>query len=363
MPVNVRVTGIGHESGHRRLEQAMHQKSGAMAGAVVYVERLLDFDPEFHPFLNDTFGAAMNQNVTFSGVPEKIHNGGSSVEWDATAISGTWNFADSGKITLTSGADTDAALFEEEGASTVDWASFTALTGKVDLDTYSGITHDFSIQFDLAGVAVGDSLLLNSYIDTGDFAEQTFVIPKADFNFATTVVDGLTLALVRAGGPKPTVKFDDIQMEAAGDPLIFKATTPKGTKFHITELRIAIADNITGITSVADASENATVPNLAYDDFMGITSPLTNGVLFSRVKGGKTIFNVSIKQLGDFLATGANIANHISDGTNTFITMVIEFPEPIILNGTNDDFLSYTINDNLSGLLQFTAAARGALEV
>jgi hypothetical protein len=43
--------------------------------------------------------------------------------------------------------------------------------------------------------------------------------------------------------------------------------------------------------------------------------------------------------------------------------MVIEFPEPIILNGTNDDFLSYTINDNLSGLLQFTAAARGALEV
>jgi hypothetical protein len=95
---------------------------------------------------------------------------------------------------------------------------------------------------------------------------------------------------------------------------------------------------------------------------MGITSPLTNGVVFNRVQKGKTLFSVTIRQLGDFLSVGSNIINHISDGTNTFITMLVEFPEPIVLEGGPDDFLSFTVSDNLSGLLQFTASTTGALE-
>ena len=102
---------------------------------------------------------------------------------------------------------------------------------------------------------------------------------------------------------------------------------------------------------------------LAYDALLGV-SALTNGLNFQRIQGGKVSFAVSIKQLGDFLSTGSNIVNAISDGTNTFLTLLIEFPEPIVLEpGNAENFLSFTVNDDLSGFLQLTAAARGAVEV
>lgn len=336
---------------------------GAHAGVVALTERFFDFDPEFHPFLNDTFGTAMNQNVTFSGTPEIIHNGGSSTEWTGSTIQGTWNFADLGKVTITSANNNDEASFAEETPTTIDMSGFTALTGKVDLDVYSSINNSMIIQFDNAGTDVGNSIDLNDFIDTGDFTEQNFVIPKADLGLTTQLLDGMTIIITRLAGTKPTIKFDDIQFEQTGNPAIFTASTPLGTIFKVTELRIAIADNITGITTVAGATETATVPNLSFDDFMGITSPLTNGIIFKRVAKGKTLFSVTIKQIGDFLSTGSNLINHISDGTNTFITLLIEFPEPIVLDGSTEDALTFTINDDLSGLLQFTAAARGSIQL
>jgi len=332
------------------------------AGLLVLNKPFLDFNPEFHPFLNDDFGTAMNQNVTFSGTPEIIHNGGTSTEWTGSAVAGTWNFADSGKITITSADNNDQASFAEETPTTIDMSGFTALTGKVDLDIYNPTNNSIVIQFDNAGVLVGNSVNLNDFIDTGNFSEQGFVVPKAELGLTTQLLDGMTITITRLGGTKPTIKFDDIQFEQTGTPAIFKATTPAKTLFHITEIRIAIADNITGITTVAGATETATVPNLAFDALLGV-SALSNGLIFSRVKKGKTLFSVTIRQLGDFLATGSNIVNHVSDGTNSFITLLVVFPEPIVLEGGTDDFLSFTVNDNLSGLLQFTAAARGALEV
>lgn len=363
MALPIRITdGDGSD-----LEAHVHPFSTAgrtHAGLLVLTHPFLNFNPEFHPFLNDDFGTGMNQNVAFSGTPEIIHNGGTSAEWTGTAIQGTWNFADSAKVTITSADNNDEASFAEETPTTIDMSGFTALTGKVDLDIYNSTNNSIIVQFDNAGVAVGNSVNLNDFIDTGDFTEQNFVVPKADLGLTTQLLDGMTITITRLAGTKPTIKFDDIQFEQTGDPAVFKATTPLGTRFHITEIRIALADNITGITTVAGATETATVPNLGFDDFMGITSPLTNGILFSRVQAGKTLFSVSIRQLGDFLATGSNIVNHISDGTNTFITILVEFPVPIVLEGgESENFLAFTINDDLSGLLQFTAAARGALEI
>ena len=66
---------------------------------------------------------------------------------------------------------------------------------------------------------------LNDYIDTGNFAEQSFVIPKADLGLATQLLDGMTITMTRLAGTKPTVKFDDIQFEQTGIPAVFKATT------------------------------------------------------------------------------------------------------------------------------------------
>lgn len=331
------------------------------AGLLTLTKSFQEFNSEVHLFLNDSFGTAMNQNISFGGTPEVIHSG-SLTEWVGTAVAGVWNFTDSEKITITSANNNDLASFAEENTLTIDMSGFKALTGKVDLDIYNSINNSIDIQFNLSGTLVGNNIDLNNYINTGDFSEQNFVIPKADLGLTTQSLDGMALTITRTGGTKPTIKFDDIQFEETGDPAVFKVTTPIGTRFHITEINLTLIDNITGITTVAGAAENATVPNLSYDKLLSI-SALSNGIIFSRVQKGKVLFSSTIKQLGDFLAEGSHITNHISDGTNTFINISIMFSEPIILEGRSDEFLSFTINDDLSSLLQFTATTRGALEV
>lgn len=331
------------------------------SGLLVLTQPFLNFNPEFHPFLNDTFGAAMNQNIAFGGTPEIIHNGGTSAEWTGSAIAGTWNFADSGKVTITSANNNDAASFAEESPTTIDMSGFTALTGKVDLDTYNSTSNSIIVAFDLAGVAVGNSVDLNDYIDTGDFAEQGFAVPKADLGLATQLLDGMTITMVRLGGTKPTVKFDDVQFEQTGTPAVFQATTPLGTRYRIDKLKVVMADALDAFVTVAGATENATLPALSYDKLLGV-SALSNGIVFQRVQGGKVLFSVVLKQLSDFL-NFSTITNAISDGTNTFISMELDFFEPIVLEGGAGNFLSLTISDDLSGLLQFTAVARGALEI
>ena len=337
------------------MEANTHKHEDGDAGLVVHTIPHTRFNPLVRPFLNPTLGTAMNQVVTFSGVPEIIHNGGTSTEW---------NFASGGKVVVTAANDGDTATFSEEGATTVDLSNFTAFTGKVDLDTFDPATNSMSIQFDLAGVQQGLTLNLNDFIGTGNFSEQSFAIPLSTFDLTSELIDGFTIMMNRSGGVKPTVKFDDLQIEAAGTPLTFKVTTPTGTRFHITELRINLADALAGtITGLADGTENATMPGLAYDQILGVAT-LTNGVTFSRVQGGITRFSASLKQLSDFLGTGSNFASApISDGTNTFVSLLVTFPEPVLLVGDDGDFMSFTVNDDLSGLLLFTAFARGAIEL
>ena len=65
-----------------------------------------------------------------------------------------------------------------------------------------------------------------------------------------------------------------------------------------------------------------------------------------------------------FFATGSNAIDITGNATNSGVTLVVEFPEPIVLKGgESENFLSFTISDNLSDLTRFTAAARGALEI
>lgn len=431
MTTKVRITD-GDGSG---LEAHVHpfttSRRDDHAGLLVLTRQFLDFNPEFHPFLNDVNGTNMAVDASFSGIPAFIYeSGGSSnadsgtttsqstgklvetgqnfvstvsvgmvvrntatpgfahvtvvdpdnitldldsdimgnsetytigAEWPGTANAGSWDFTTD--ISIASANDGDEAQFDNPHTSVM--SNYVAVTGKIKLTTWSEADNSLFLSFALAGVAVGNTVDLNDFIDTGLLGtQQNFVIPKAELGLSIQTVDEMILLITRSGGAKPTVDLDDIQFEKAGGSLVYKATTPLGTRFHINEIRIALADNITGITTVAGNTETATVPNLGFDDFMGITSPLTNGIVFTSVQAGKTLFSVTINQLGDFLATGSNIVNHISDGTNTFITILVEFPVPIVLQGgESENFLSFTISDDLSVLLQFTAAARGALEI
>ena len=103
------------------------------------------------------------------------------------------------------------------------------------------------------------------------------------------------------------------------------------------------------------------MPNLSYDKILDLAS-LTNGFVITRKKKGKTLFSATIKNLGAHISAGAKADEPWSDGTNTFVILRAIFDEPLILTGDVDDTLSIQINDDMSGLLQFTVAARGSLE-
>lgn len=365
--MDIGLTGKGN-SGSGRINQAsvavIDTNKFKGAGVVALTTPLINLTPEVHPFLNDSYGAAMNQNVSFGGTPEIIHNGGTSTQWTASTIAGNWNFADSGKISLTNGNNNDAASFAEETPTTINMSNYTTLTGKITLTTYTEAQHSISLVFDLDGIPVGSSINIDDYIDaTLVGTEQNFIIPKGHFDITTQSIDGMVITLSRTGGAKPSFTLDDIQWEATGEALVFKTSTPLGTRFHINRLRFALADNISGITTVAGSTEAATNINLSYNKLLGLNS-LTNGVVFQRVQDGKVLFSAVIKDIGGFISRASDLKTVISDGTNTMVILEVDLVEPIILDGDEaENYLSFTISDDLSGLLQFTAIARGALEI
>ena len=323
-------------------------KRNGDTGVKVFTTPLKESVVAGRPFLNSVNGSAMNVSVTFSGTPEIIHNGGSSSAWDATAVQGTWDFTTGAVVTLTTGQNNDQALFEDSGAGSVNFASYTAVTGKINLTTFNPLNESINLSFALAGVLVGNTVNLNDYIKTGLLgSQQTFAIGKADFGISSNIVDDFRIVLVKAGGPRPTFAFDDIQIEAVGNPVIYKVEADSGTKLSISKLVFSIADTGTGGTAYA------------YDQ-IGAIAALTNGISINAISNGVNIFTANIKKLSDLLLSGGIIENHIDDGVDTYYSVGVNLFEttPVVLDSRDNDEMRIIISDNLSGLLEFRCFAR-----
>jgi len=343
------------------VEQDMMSKNGItlkhIVGGVAFTAELFDYDPTIKPFLNDTYGAAMNQNVAFGGTPELIFDGGSGgTEWAGTGPS-EWDFADSGKVTVDHGPNNSQALFSDTG--TIDTSGYSALTGKVDLDNFTPASQDVLFQFRLAGAPLGVPVSMSNYIDTGNFAEQSFAIPLSAFNLAGAIVDEFTMTIQRSAGHNPHISFDDFTIQETGTPLEYIVNVPESEVYCIDQINFLFIDDITGITTVTGATENATVPNLSYNKLLGLNQ-LTNGIIFKRIQNNKEVINLTLKDLSDFLSFSV-ILDHISDGTNSLLTLSVNLNSPILLDGKTNDKLSLIINDDLSGLIKFAALSRGSL--
>ncbi len=122
-------------------------------------------------------------------------------------------------------------------------SNFTALTGKVDLDTYNQTNHDMFVQFGFyASGLIGNSVNLNDFIDVGNFAEQSFVVTKEALGLSDNEVDEFTITMARIGGSKATVKFDTFQIEQTGTPAVFKVFSNRETDFHCQKVKFVFAD-------------------------------------------------------------------------------------------------------------------------
>ncbi len=266
-------------------------------------------------------------------------------------------------VTTASGLTDNASLndiMQFAKGSDLTLANFTAVTLRiyVDSDWEAGDSLTFCGYDTGLGVIVGNTVNLEEYFDFGNFDTwHALVIPLVDLGIETsTTVDAFRISIAaKTGAKSPKAYFDRIQLEAAGGSETFRMAIAENERFHIQELIFSYAD-------VFDSTLlNGTVTGIGYDEILGL-SALTNGFTIVRSKAGVTVFSITISTIGDQVSAGAELTNQMDDGNTMFVTLKAMFDRPLILTGDVEDILTITINDNMSGLLQFRVAARGGLE-
>lgn len=335
-------------------------------GLVVLQERLTDLQSDFIVLSHPLSGSFMNVNGAFGGSPTIVHDGTDTLAYTATNIIGTKmtpNSADranSGSLSVLIDNPNINDVWEFITGSSPDLTAHTAISMAVNIDK-DWTTGDSVELYGWDGlVELGNRVKIEDYFNEFEFdIWHPVIIPLTDMNLATeTTLTGFRMQQVGKEGKAAKFYIDDFQIEQEGEPITFIATAPKIDKsFRVFKILLNFADDVSSIVT------NGTMPGLSFDSILGLPS-LSNGIVLSHIIGGKSSLQVPFTELGDFLSLGFELKSSISDGTNTFITLELDFIEPLIIKGSPDlNFISVTVRDDLTPLLQFRAFARGACEL
>ena len=331
-------------------------------GLMTYTQPFREYVSKSIVLTNDDGSPNMNVDASVSGATDGIHDGTDSVLWTGTALGGTWDFASTAQaqagtksIDATATVNGDQAQLER--SSSTPSSSWEVITGWVYLTSYNASKHEILLQWMLAGVADGSTLDLGTYINTGTTgAWQSFTIPLSDFGVSGPI-DQLIITTTVTTGAAPNYYLDELDFRASGS-VVYTGEPDKKTTFEFDEMDLIITDNVTGITAVAGATENATGHSLSYDKFMGLTA-LANGVTLRQTRLGVVLFSVTFRNLSDILFTAFDLITQVSDGTNTIIKIRGRLSTFVLLEEEKGDKVEIVISDDLSGLLQFKALLRG----
>ena len=335
---------------------------GEEKSAVVVATRPLKvFENKIEFFTNIDYGYNMNVEAGFSGTPEYIHNGTDNIYWTASAVVGGWvfNSADQAhtgtkSIDATSVVDSDVAQVVK--GSSINLTDKVAITGWIYITEWSdkGTKKIYLFGWDTTtALLVGNVVDLKNYIDMGLIGVwQKFAISLSDVGLVNEIIDAIRIKIVDIGpGNAPKCYFDDIQIEETGERIEFNIVPNESTWLHVNTYSIFIADACTSVLA------DATMPYFSYDKLLGM-SALSTGILYQTCVGRKITLSFPFRDLGDILMfPGATIGSHGSDGTNTFLKILVDLKEPIILKPENEDRISFVVSDNLSPLLKLVISA------
>lgn len=349
---------------HDKRRAHVHRRNGDV-GLVVFTEPLKEKETLFSFALNPDVGFEMSINGSFGGSEEVIHNGTDTTAYAGTNESGNkatfnstdtftgWPQAGTKSVKLNKPAVGNVWQFDKGSDFTLD--NFIAISMFLYVD--SGWTSGNSVSifgFDTGtGLVVGNEVLLEDYFNEQDFGTvQKLSIPFEDMGIASGTIDAIRMEVVSRSGSGVVFYIDTMQFEETSGSKLFRVQAPTGTKFFVNQFKFTYIDAIS--TTLADAAMN----NLSYSKILGLTK-LTNGISFSRIRDGKALFSASITCLGDSTRGGSVLENVFSDNTDTHITLTTNFTEPVLLDYRKDDSINITINDDMTGLISFTAVAIG----
>jgi len=98
------------------------------------------------------------------------------------------------------------------------------------------------------------------------------------------------------------------------------------------------------------------MPSIPYDTLLGTS--VASGINYKRIQSGKTVSAATISKFVDFMTlSNATITGSGGDGTNTWLALNVTFNEEVVLKAEDEDKMTLTINDDLSGLLYLSVGA------
>jgi len=202
-------------------------------------------------------------------------------------------------------------------------------------------------------VIVGNEVNLDDYFNQGDTdVWQLLTIPLSDMGLTGQTIDAFRMQFTNQANTAPEFFIDDFDIQESGPPIPFMVGPSANQVYQMFGIDFSFADALD--TTLNDNSMH----NLAYNQILGVPK-LDSGILISRIIDEETVFSASVTSLFDFMKISGEIRSVISDGTNTALTVNVTFSEPLELRGSQLDKVSVQVADDLSGLLEFNAFARG----
>lgn len=306
--------------------------------------------------------AVAGVSATSSGVVVTvIADNGGVVKADITTLStnaaGTDMTATAQSVDGASAVNGDEALFT--APSSIDFTNFTTLTLETYITDWStqGGTKQIELRFRLAGVNVGNSVPLSTFVNIGTFDEwQSSAIAKTAFGINTETVDELVIKVIDEGaGTPPSVFFDLMQVEEAGTPVPYDFTIPAGFNLIPNIITFVVTANANGVTSRDNLSLNTWFNEPALAVGLGSTSTVDGSTSFERVlKTRRDAFH---------LPSLAKFTEISTDVGQTKVDMVSEtrIPEALVLKSATGDTITQIVNDNFTVFDFFKMSVSGTL--
>ena len=312
-------------------------------------------------FTNPIYGNALNIDASIIGEDTIIY-AGNEVQWTPTAISGIWDFTSTTyvytntySIDATDTINGDIAQLYSGGLFVVN---DDVISGAIYITTWNQQQEKHVEIYGYnteTGQIVGNVINIDSYISTTTLNQwQTFNIPTFEaLDILGKEIDSIRIRTVNLGGAPPNYHIDDINLLATtgAGPLRYEIRPNINTWLHVQTL------SITMVSEYIPIMENATIPNIPYNGLIGV--PLINGIEYQRTLEGEIELTYNLKNMIEFIAMpNCHISSSGYDGNFTWVKIDYPLGEPFILKDEFDDFIRFTLFDDLSSLQMFRITAQ-----
>lgn len=329
-----------------------------------------DVLPAILPHLHDDYGSEMAQNGAFSGIPKIVYQENLSTpdEYDTSAIVGVWDFANttdphSGTYCIDGTLVEDGDIMEFDNGACEDCV---AISGWIKLTAWSETKgHHLAVYIydKTAGEVVGNEVLIDDYVDVtliGTY--QSAAIPLSEFGITSSQVDAVRIR-VDSNSPlevnAPKFFMDDVQLEAEGGGLIYRAEPLPGTWYHAKYLKTTFIGIPAGFHT--DGMNPLIDPYQLFN-----IAKLTNGIVNIIKARGLTVQALNIKCIADYSKIPEMGAPYpISKAADNTVAYIFQltWAKPLILKYEDGDYSELIVNDDLEGLGSLEVSLGGYYEL